>query len=72
MYVVPIESQLPSQSIIMKEKNMYFDMLRAKIYRDNYRPSPNIFRFLGNLLTILLEGQSPLNNSHSFPVKRKK
>lgn len=52
----------------MPKNTMYYDTHRAKICRDMYRPSSNIFRFLQSLLAVLMVGRSPITNS---PVKHR-
>jgi hypothetical protein len=56
----------------MKNDSMRFDTRNTKIYRDIYRPSSNISRFLGTLLSVILLGNSPVNNldhTHSRKIK---
>jgi hypothetical protein len=52
----------------MKKNHMQFDVRKAKIYKDIYRPSPNPSRFLSTLLNIILHGQSQVG-SHDFSRK---
>lgn len=44
----------------MNKTHMSFDTRNTKIYKDIYRPSSNISRFLGTILSIILRGQSPV------------
>jgi hypothetical protein len=56
----------------MKRNNMYFDTQRAKLYKDIYRPSSNLSRFLKTIMTIILEGHSPLSGTTYYYTKKKK
>lgn len=47
----------------MEKNNMYFDVHKAKILKDHYRPSTNLARFIKSLFTVVLSGHSPLGNS---------
>lgn len=47
----------------MKKNNMYYDTQKAKIFKDEYRPSPNIFRFVKTLMTVVISGRSPIGKS---------
>ncbi len=47
----------------MQKNTMYYDTHRAKICKDMYRPSSNIIRFLGSLLSVLMVGRSPITSS---------
>ncbi|WP_315818932.1 hypothetical protein [Paraflavitalea speifideaquila] len=40
---------------------MYYDTHRAKICKDIYRPSSNLFRVFKSLLTVLMIGKSPIS-----------
>ncbi|HXB91012.1 MAG TPA: hypothetical protein VNU72_01930 [Puia sp.] len=56
----------------MKKSQMQFDVRKAKIYKDIYRPSSSPSRFLGTLLSILLHGQSQVGGpDHHFSRKPK-
>lgn len=44
----------------MQKNTMYYDTHRAKICKDIYRPSSNVFRFVRSLLAILMVGKSPI------------
>jgi hypothetical protein len=46
----------------MKKSHMQFDVRKARIYKDIYRPSPNPSRFLSTLLNIILHGHSQVGN----------
>ena len=47
----------------MKKSHMSFDTRNTKIYKDIYRPSSNLSRFLGTILSIILVGQSQVSHS---------
>jgi hypothetical protein len=49
--------------IPMKKNNMYYDTHKAKIFKDLYKPSPNLARFIKSLFTVVLSGQSPLGRT---------
>jgi hypothetical protein len=42
---------------------MYYDTQKAKIFKDEYRPSTNIFRFVKTLMTVVISGRSPIGKS---------
>jgi hypothetical protein len=42
---------------------MYYDVHRAKINKDIYRPSTNIFRFIKSLFAVLMLGDSPMSTA---------
>ena len=44
----------------MNKSHMSFDTRNTKIYKDIYRPSSKISRFLGTILSVILVGQSPV------------
>ncbi|MDO6434429.1 hypothetical protein Q4E93_27705 [Flavitalea sp. BT771] len=44
----------------MNKTHMSFDTRNTKIYKDIYRPSSKISRFLGTILSVILVGQSPV------------
>lgn len=46
----------------MKKSSMEFDTRNTKIYKDIYRPSFNVSRFLGAILSVILIGQSQAGN----------
>ena len=46
----------------MRRNSMYFDTQRTKINKDIYRPSPNVFRLLRTVITVLMVGDSPISN----------
>jgi hypothetical protein len=56
----------------MNKDSMQFDTRQARIYKDIYRPSSNISRFLGTLLSVILVGQSQIGNPdyHHFRKPR--
>jgi len=47
----------------MKKNNMYYDTQKAKIFKEDYRPSPNLLRFVKSLMTVVVSGQSPIGKS---------
>jgi hypothetical protein len=47
----------------MKKNNMYYDTQKAKIFKDEYRPSPNILRFVKSVMTVVVSGRSPIGKS---------
>lgn len=47
----------------MQKSTMYYDTHRAKICKEMYRPSSNILRFFGSLLSVLMVGKSPITTS---------
>lgn len=47
----------------MAKSNMSFDTRNAKIYKDIYRPSSNLTRFLRTILSVILIGQSPVTHT---------
>ena len=51
---------------------MYFDTRKAKIYKDMYRPSTRISRFLGAILSILLVGKSQVGIPDYHHLRRSK
>jgi hypothetical protein len=56
----------------MKNNHMEFDTRNTKIYKDIYRPSFRINRFIGTILSIILIGQSQAGNPdyHHFRKSR--
>lgn len=42
---------------------MYFDVTRAKINKDIYRPSSNIIRFVKSLLAVIVSGNSSISTT---------
>jgi hypothetical protein len=51
---------------------MYFDTQRAKVYKDIYRPSSNIYRFFRSLMSVIVEGQSPSGSYHYIHYNKKR
>jgi len=47
----------------MKKNNMYYDTQKAKIFKDEYRPSPNLLRFVKSLMTVVVSGRSTIGSS---------
>jgi hypothetical protein len=57
-------------SISMKQDQLQYDVRKARIYKDIYRPSSNLSRFFGTLLSVLLQGQSQVGgNAHMYRRK---
>jgi hypothetical protein len=56
----------------MKRNHMYFDTQKVKVYRASYRPSSNLYRLFKTVLSVLIEGQSPMGGSHYYYGKKKK
>ncbi|HMH21710.1 MAG TPA: hypothetical protein VK563_08035 [Puia sp.] len=54
----------------MKNDSMRFDTRNAKIYKDIYRPSSNLSRFLGTILSVILRGQSPVNSPDHHYIRK--
>jgi hypothetical protein len=50
----------------MKRNSRYYEISKARIYRNAYRPSANIGLFLKSLLSIILIGQSPIGNGPDY------
>ena len=50
----------------MKKDHMHYDIRRTRIYKDIYRPSSKPSRFLGTLLSIILNGHSQVGSSDAF------
>ncbi|MBS1597178.1 MAG: hypothetical protein JST75_03060 [Bacteroidetes bacterium] len=55
----------------MKKNHMYFDTQRAKVYKDIYRPSSNIYRFFKSLMSVIVDGHSPSGNYMHYHKKRR-
>jgi hypothetical protein len=55
----------------MKKDHLQYDVRKAKIYKDIYRPSTSPSRFLGTLLSILLHGQSQMGNPDVHVFRRR-
>ena len=56
----------------MKKDHMHYDVRKTRIYKDSYRPSSNVSRFLGTLLSIILHGQSQVGTSDAFLSRKSK
>jgi len=54
----------------MKNKPIIHVHEEAKIYRDYYRPSLNVFRFFRSILGVFISGSSPA--AHGFDYTRKR
>ena len=50
-------------SISMNHDQLQYEVRKARIYKDIYRPSSNLTRFFGTLLSVLLHGQSQVGGS---------
>ncbi|WP_431212628.1 hypothetical protein ACQ86N_44245 [Puia sp. P3] len=53
----------------MTRNHMQYDVRKARIYREAYRPNP--FRFFVNLLSIILLGQSQVGGSAALNRRAK-
>jgi len=49
--------------LIMKNKSITHSYEEARIYRDHYRPSLNVFRFFRAILGAVISGSSPAAHS---------
>jgi hypothetical protein len=47
----------------MKKNNMYYDTQKVKIFKDEYRPSPNLLRFVKSVMTVVVSGRAPIGQS---------
>ena len=56
--------------IAMYNDNRQQDIRRTRIYKGLYRPSSNLSRFLGTILSILLRGQSQVGNTDPFYFRK--
>ena len=54
----------------MKNSHLHFEARKARIYKDMYRPSSSLFRLLGALLSIILQGQSRIGHSEVYGRRR--
>jgi hypothetical protein len=62
----PFKNPIP---ISMEKNNMYFDTRKSKIFKDLYRPTPNISRFIKSLFTVVLSGHSPVGTPAVYKRK---
>ena len=51
---------------------MQFDVRKAKIYKDIYRPSTKLSRLFGTLFSIILRGQSQVGSPDYFISRKTK
>lgn len=51
---------------------MSFDTRNTKIYKDIYRPSSKLSRFLGTLLSVIIVGQSPVTHPDYHYTRKSK
>jgi hypothetical protein len=49
----------------MKKNNMYYDTQKVKIFKEEYRSSPNFIRLLRSVMTVVVSGRSPIGQSAS-------
>jgi hypothetical protein len=56
----------------MKKEHMEFDTRNTKIYKNIYRPSFNVSRFLGTILSVILIGQSQAGNPDYHHLRKSK
>ena len=54
----------------MKKKTIVHTHEEARIYRNHYRPSLNIFRFLRAILGVFISGSSPAAQGYDHNRKR--
>lgn len=45
----------------MQKNAMYFDTHRTKIFKDIYRPSSNLVRLFRTIMTVVMQGESPIS-----------
>jgi hypothetical protein len=57
--------------ISMKKDHLHYDVRKARIYRDVYRPSSKLSRFFGAILAIIFQGQSPVSSTHLYDYRRR-
>jgi len=51
----------------MKKDHLHYVTRKARIYKDMYRPSSfGLSRFLGSLLSVILQGQSRIGSSDIY------
>ena len=56
----------------MLKDNLQYDVRKARIYKEVYRPSSvNLTRFFGSLLSILVHGQSQVGGTNLRLYRRK-
>jgi len=55
----------------MKHDHLHYDARNARIYKDIYRPSSKLSRFFGALLSVLIQGQSPVGSSEARLMRRR-
>ena len=55
----------------MEKNSKYFDVHRARIYKDLYKPSTNLSRFFKSVLGILLIGKSPISKHDHYFTRKK-
>jgi hypothetical protein len=49
----------------MQTSQMEHNVRRTRIYKGLYRPSSNLSRFLGTILSILLQGRSQVDSTRT-------
>lgn len=55
----------------MNHELVQYEVRKSRIYKDIYRPSSNLPRFFGTLLSVLFQGQSQVGGNNLRPYKRK-
>ncbi|MEO5682830.1 MAG: hypothetical protein ABIQ88_09320 [Chitinophagaceae bacterium] len=50
----------------MENSNMYYDVRKTMIHKNVYRPSSNLGRFAKFLFSIIVVGQSPIQNRPDY------
>lgn len=55
----------------MNHNQVQYEVRKARIYKDMYRPSSNLSHFFGTLLSVLFQGQSQVGGTNIRLHKRK-
>lgn len=55
--------ELNPKPISMKKNPMYYDTHRTKIFKNIYRPSSNLIRFVKSVWSVLVIGHSPISDT---------
>lgn len=54
----------------MNNTQLHFESRKTKIYKDIYRPSTKVSRFVGTILSIIIQGHSPVNNADRYYTRK--
>jgi hypothetical protein len=54
----------------MQNNSRYYEVEKAKVYKDLYRPSTSLSRFFKTLLGIMVSGNSPISHQKYYSSKR--